>query len=47
MLTPVAFAAFIAATGRYDIAFIVSGAVSLMCVPLLWNIDHGPKASAG
>jgi hypothetical protein len=41
MLTPAAFAAFIAATGRYDIAFLVSGAFSLICLPLLWGIDRG------
>jgi MFS family permease len=40
MLTPVFFAAFVAATGRYDIAFAVSGAFSLICVPLLWGIDR-------
>ena len=27
MLTPVAFAAFVAITGRYDVAFLVSGAL--------------------
>jgi MFS family permease len=41
MLTPVAFAVFIAATGHYDIAFLVSGAFSLICIPLLWGIDRG------
>jgi MFS family permease len=46
MLTPVAFAAFVAATGRYDIAFLVSGAFSLLCIPLLWGIDR-PVERAG
>jgi MFS family permease len=41
MLTPVAFAAFVAITGRYDIAFLASGAFSLICLPLLYGIDQG------
>lgn len=40
MLAPVAFAAFIAVTGRYDIAFLISGVFSLGCIPLLWGIDR-------
>jgi MFS family permease len=43
MLTPIAFAAFVAVTGRYDLAFLISGAFSLLCLPLLWRIDR--KAS--
>jgi hypothetical protein len=39
MLAPVAFAAFVAATGRFDVAFIIAGACSLVCLPLLWGID--------
>jgi MFS family permease len=46
MLTPVAFAAFVAVTGRYDLAFIVSGVFSLVCVPLLWGIDRKRAAGA-
>ena len=48
MLTPVAFAAFVAVTGRYDVAFLVSGIFSLACLPLLWGIDRDtdPKMSA-
>lgn len=45
MLTPVAFAAFVAFTGRYDVAFLVSGGFSLICLPLLWGMGpkkHGP-----
>lgn len=41
MLTPVVVAAFVAATNRYDIAFIVLGVFSLICIPLLWGIDRG------
>ena len=41
MLTPVAFAAFVAITGRYDLAFLVCGAFSLVCLPLLYGM--GPK----
>src|SRR5260221_7984860 len=40
MLTPVAFAVFIAITNRYDVAFMISGAFSLICVPLLYGIDR-------
>jgi MFS family permease len=40
MLTPVAFAAFIAITNRYDLAFMILGAFSLICVPLLYGIDR-------
>ena len=40
MLTPVAFAAFVAVTGRYDVAFLVSAAFSLVCLPLLWGLDR-------
>jgi hypothetical protein len=40
----VAFAAFIAITNRYDVAFMVAGAFSLACVPLLYGIDRAaPK----
>ena len=42
MLTPVAFAAFVAFTGRYDLAFLASGIFSLACLPLLWGIDREP-----
>jgi MFS family permease len=41
MLTPIAFAAFVAITGRYDLAFLVCGAFSLVCLPLLYGM--GPK----
>ena len=41
MLTPVAFAAFVAITGRYDLAFLACGAFSLVCLPLLYGM--GPK----
>ena len=34
-----AFAAFVALTGRYDLAFMISGVLTLICVPLLWGID--------
>ena len=41
MLAPVAFAAFVALTGRYDHAFFAAGAFSLICLPLLYGIDRG------
>jgi MFS family permease len=44
MLTPVAFAAFVAVTGRYDVAFLVSAAFSLVCLPLLWGLDRTIEA---
>ena len=40
MLTPVAFAAFVAATGRYDLAYLIAAAFSLACIPLLYGIDR-------
>ena len=46
MLTPVAFAAFVAVTDRYDIAYLILGAFSLVCVPLLWGIDRVPDKPA-
>jgi predicted MFS family arabinose efflux permease len=39
MLAPVAFAAFVAATGRFELAFVIAGVCSLLCLPLLWGID--------
>jgi len=42
MLTPVAFAAFVALTGRYDLAFMVCGAFGLICLPLLYGM--GPQS---
>jgi hypothetical protein len=38
MLTPIVFAAFVAATARYDIAFLVCGACSFICLPLLYGL---------
>jgi MFS family permease len=40
MLGPVFFAAFVALTGRFDLAFMISGALTLICLPLLWGIDR-------
>jgi MFS family permease len=40
MLGPAGFAAIVALTGRFDIAFIISGAFSLVCLPLLYRIDR-------
>jgi MFS family permease len=41
LVTPVAFATFVAITGRYDLAFLASAAFSLLCLPVLWGIDRG------
>jgi MFS family permease len=38
MLTPIVFAAFVATTGHYDIAFLVCGACSFICLPLLYGL---------
>ena len=45
MLAPVAFAAFVALTGRYDYAFFAAGAFSLICLPLLYGIDREREKS--
>jgi len=45
LLTPIAFAVFVRATGRYDVAFLVTAAFSLACMPLLWGLDRVTKAS--
>jgi MFS family permease len=47
MLGPVAFAAVVASTGRYDLALYGAGACSLLCLPLLIGIDRkaGPPAA--
>jgi sugar phosphate permease len=43
MLAPAAFAAFVAVTGRFDHAYMLAGAFSLICLPLLYGIDRDPK----
>jgi MFS family permease len=45
MLAPVLFAAFVAITGRFDIAFLVAGLCSLVCLPLLWGDGRERSAS--
>ena len=40
LITPVVFAAFVAVTGRYDLAFLVSAGFSLASIPLLWGLDR-------
>jgi len=40
LITPVVFAVFVAATARYDIAFLVSAGFSLLCLPILYGIDR-------
>src|SRR5262249_11865817 len=40
MLGPIAFAAFVAVPARFDHAFIIGGALSLLCLPLLYGIDR-------
>jgi hypothetical protein len=47
MLTPVAFAAFVALTNRYDLALLACGAVGFGCLPLLWGIDRGMEKPDG
>ena len=41
MLAPVAFAAFVALTDRYDYAFFAAGAFSIVCLPLLYGMGPG------
>ncbi len=45
MLAPVAFAAFVALTNRYDYAFFAAGAFSIVCLPLLYGIDREREES--
>ena len=40
MMGPIGFAAIVALTGRFDLAFIISGAFTLICLPLLRGIDR-------
>ena len=40
LITPVVFAAFVHATNRYDIAFLVTAGFSLGCMPLLLSLDR-------
>jgi len=40
MIAPILFAAFVAATGRFDLAFMFAGACSLLCLPLLWKMQR-------
>jgi MFS family permease len=47
MLTPVAFAAFVALTNRYDLALLACGAVAFGCLPLLYGIDRGIEKPDG
>jgi MFS family permease len=39
-IAPIAFAAFVGVTGRFDIGFIIAGACSLLCLPLLWGMER-------
>ncbi len=41
MLGPVGFAAIVTLTGRFDVAFFVAGAFTLLCLPILRGIDRG------
>jgi MFS family permease len=43
LVTPIVFAAFVAITGRYDVAFLVTAASSLLCLPLLFAVDRTPE----
>lgn len=38
-ITPIVFAAFVGVTGRFDVGFMIAGACSLLCLPLLWGVD--------
>jgi len=43
-ITPIVFAAFVGVTGRFDIGFIIAGACSLVCLPLLWGMERKAPA---
>src|SRR6185437_4216275 len=45
MFGPIGFAAFVALTGRFDVAFMISGAITLACLPLLRGIDRGVETA--
>ena len=48
MLAPVAFAAFVALTDRYDHGVPgVRAPSASVCLPLLYGIDRGAKSPAG
>jgi len=44
---PIGTAAVVALTGRFDVAFMIAGAVTLLCLPLLWGIDRVVEKSRG
>jgi MFS family permease len=41
MLAPVLFAMFVAATKRFDLAFLIAGLCSLLCLPMLTRQEAG------
>jgi len=43
MVAPMAFAAIVAATNRFDLAFLAAGAFSLICLPMLYLINPAQK----
>jgi MFS family permease len=45
MFGPISFAAFVALTGRFDVAFMIAGALTFLCLPLLYSIDRGSENS--
>jgi MFS family permease len=45
MLAPILFAVFVATTKRFDLAFLIVGACSLLCLPMLWRRESGAKKS--
>jgi MFS family permease len=47
MFGPVSFAAFVALSGRFDYAFMISGVLTLLCLPLLHGIDRESEKSGG
>jgi len=40
MIAPTAFAAFVAATGRFDLAFMIAAVCCWLSLPLLWGVDR-------
>jgi len=41
MLAPILFAVFVATTRRFDLAFLIAGACSLLSLPMLWRHESG------
>jgi MFS family permease len=41
---PIGCAVIVALTGRFELAFMIAGAATLLCLLLLWGVDRGAKS---